>query len=329
MSNARPHAEMTDDSAAYWATKIDFGTLSATQEAELANWLAQDPLHQGALLRAQATLAYLDRGRALVASGACADEPAAPVGASSIAPRRRFLQFAVGGTAMLAAGLGAIFVLPRIGRDEIRTDIGEVRRVPLADGSVAVINTASRIAVALKPEQRAIRLEEGEAWFQVAHDKARPFIVEAGDVRVRAVGTAFAVRRRAEGADVMVTEGVVETWIEGRAGSLRRLAAGARSYIAPDPQSTASTVEGTPQDVERALAWRGGEIILDGQTVDYAVAELNRYNRQHIVVADEALGQERLVGYFRTSDPARFASAVADMTGAQVAVRDGDILLTR
>ncbi|MEJ7927823.1 FecR domain-containing protein [Sphingobium sp. AN641] len=328
MSNSRPRAEMIDDSAAHWATKIDFGALSATEEADLATWLAADPLHQGALLRAQATLAYLDRGRALLANGACADDPA-PVEAAAGAARRRFLQFAVGGTAVLAAGLGTIFILPRFGRDEIRTDIGEVRRVPLADGSVAVINTASRIAVALQPEQRAIRLEEGEAWFQVAHDKARPFIVEAGAVRVRAVGTAFAVRRRPEGADVLVTEGVVETWIEGREGSLRRLVAGTRSYVSPGSQPPASSAESKPQDVERALAWRGGAIVLDGQTVDYAVAELNRYNRQRIVVVDEALGQERLVGYFRTSDPGRFARAVADMTGAHVAVQDGEILLMR
>ncbi|NWK94318.1 iron dicitrate transport regulator FecR [Sphingobium lactosutens] len=327
MSNARPVAKMTDDHAALWATRLDLGTLAVDQEAALEAWLAENPLHQGALLRAQATLAYLDRGRALSSTAVRQEECRASNDATAL-DRRRFLRYSAGAGA-LAAGLGAIMIVPRLGRDDIRTDIGEVRRVPLADGSVAVLNTASRLAVALRPKQRAIQLEEGEAWFQVAHDKSRPFVVKAGDVRVRAVGTAFAVRRRAESADVLVTEGVVETWIEGREGSLRRLTAGDRSYVSAGVQPAASTVQNIPQEVERALAWRSGEIVLDGQSVEYAVAELNRYNRQHILIGDTAIGRERLIGYFRTNDPAKFARAVAEMTGAQVVEKEGDLLLTQ
>ncbi|WP_340265223.1 FecR family protein [Sphingobium mellinum] len=326
MSNARACAKMTDDSAARWAVKLDFGPLTTVEETELENWLAEDPLHQGALLRAQATLAYLDRGRALKPLGAPSEEPWSVDAA--IPTRRRFLQLSTGAAA-LAAGFGALLVARHLGHDEIRTDIGEVRRVPLADGSVAVLNTASRLAVALQPKQRAIELKEGEAWFQVAHDKSRPFVVKAGTVRVRAVGTAFAVRRRAEGADVLVTEGVVETWIEGQEGSIRRLVAGSRSYVADGVEPAKSTVENMPQELERTLAWRGGEIVLDGQTVAYAVSELNRYNRQRIIIGDVSIGQERLVGYFRTNDPATFADAVADMTGARIVHREDQILLTR
>ena len=74
--------------------------------------------------------------------------------------------------------------------------------MPLPDGSFASLNTASRVSVRFTPERRAVRLEEGEAWYQVAHDRARPFVVEAGPVRVQAVGTAFSVRRREGGVDV-------------------------------------------------------------------------------------------------------------------------------
>src|SRR3546814_5104405 len=73
--------------------------------------------------------------------------------------------------------------------------------LPISDGSIATVNTASRIAVALEPERRHITLEEGEAWFQVAHDAHRPFVVDVGSVRIRAVGTAFSVRRNPEGVD--------------------------------------------------------------------------------------------------------------------------------
>lgn len=328
MTNARPSAVTTDGQAALWATKLDLGALSASEEAALDAWLAQDPLHQGALLRAQATLAYIDRGRALAPGGAFQQDVAVAAEKAATPDRRKFLQLSALATT-IAAGFGAIVVLQRSSREDIRTDIGEVRRVPLADGSVAVLNTSSRLAVALQAKQRAISLEEGEAWFEVAHDRSRPFIVDAGKVRVRAVGTAFSVRLQPEGADVMVTEGVVETWIEGRTDSHRILRAGARSYAASGTGPASSTIDDNLQEIERTLAWRGGEIALNGQTVDYAVAELNRYNRKRIVIEDPSIGRERLVGYFRTNDPMRFADAVAEMTGSQVVEKEGEIEVKR
>src|SRR3546814_6499165 len=75
------------------------------------------------------------------------------------------------------------------------TAIGEIRRVPLSDGSLAAVNTQTTLDVTMKPELRQVALKDGEAWFQVAKDRSRPFVVEVGDVRVRAVGTAFAVKR--------------------------------------------------------------------------------------------------------------------------------------
>src|SRR3546814_15118414 len=86
----------------------------------------------------------------------------------------------------------------------------------------------------MKPEVRQVALKDGEAWFQVAKDRARPFVVEIGDVRVRAVGTAFAVKRTAAGVDVPVTEGVVEIWRVGDEANIQRVKAGARGLIAPD-----------------------------------------------------------------------------------------------
>ncbi|MFC4595485.1 FecR family protein [Sphingobium tyrosinilyticum] len=327
MSDARRPIEKIDDNAAHWAIRLEDDALSDVERAVLEGWLAEDVRHEGALLRAQATLAYLDRGRALGESAASPRDFSFPdeVDGSN---RRRFLKLSAAGLATAAAGAGGFLALSRLGQEEITTQVGEVRRVPLADGSVAVVNTASRVAIALQPKQRDIRLEEGEAWFQVAHDKARPFIVEAGAVRVRAVGTAFAVRRRPGGADVLVTEGVVETWIEGQERSRRRLTAGAQTYV-DTSGSLERTRENARQDVERSLAWRSGEIVLDGQTVDYAAAELNRYNRQRIVIADPAIGRERLVGYFRTSDSAKFATAVAEMTGARVTEKERVILISR
>ncbi|WP_163220431.1 FecR domain-containing protein, partial [Citrobacter freundii] len=74
---------------------------------------------------------------------------------------------------------------------------------------------ASLASVDLEAAQRLVRIRQGELWFQVAKDSKRPFLVEAGKIRVQAVGTAFAVRRRQAGADIFVTEGVVEAWTSG------------------------------------------------------------------------------------------------------------------
>lgn len=322
MSESVTANESDEDAAARWAIRRDAGPLALEAQAELDAWLDEDPRRAGALLRAEGALAFLDRGRAL--GGEAVAEPG---GDASDAPvphlTRRALLWggsAIGGA--VAAGLGGLLFL-RTGTEEIGTGIGEVRRVPLADGSVATINTASRLAVAMAPERRLVRLEQGEAWFQVAHDPARPFVVEAGAVRVQAVGTAFSVRMREGGADVLVTEGAVETWIEGSAAARVRVAAGSRSFVAAAAQAIAPVA--AAEEIDRTLAWRNGELALNGETLDHAVAEINRYNRRRLVVADGALGREPLVGYFRTNEPENFGRAVAGMLGARL-VEDGDTL---
>jgi transmembrane sensor len=310
-----------DDSAERWAILIDAGPLAEHQQAELKRWLDEDERRQGALLRAEAALAYLDRARAF----GDGDPRLVPGLAHSLYSRRAVLAAgSIGG--LTAAGVGGLF-FARSGTERIRTAIGEVRRVPLADGSVAALNTSSGIAVQMKPEQRLVKLEDGEAWFQVSHDHRRPFVVEAGHVRVQAIGTAFSVRRRGAGADVLVTEGVVETWVAGHEVAHTRIAAGSKTFIA-DEVSAIKVVQASAQ-IDRELAWRNGELSLNGETLGYAIGELNRYNERKLVIDDPVLSQEPLVGYFRTNDPENFGRAVADMVGARITVDGRTIRITR
>jgi transmembrane sensor len=314
---------MDDEDALRWAIRRDTAPLDEREQGDFDRWLAEDERHHGSLLRAEAALSYLDRGRVLA-------EPQPGLEAESdehLSWRVGRREFLIGGTlsGLAAAGLGAFLL--QTGPTEIQTAIGEVRRIPLPDGSLASINTASRVAITMKDGQRRVRLDEGEAWFQVAHDRTRPFVVEAGDIRVRAVGTAFSVRRREMGADVLVTEGVVETWVVGRESQRTRIAAGARAFVSEAAPKI--EVASAPEAVDRALAWRTGEIALNGESLAYAVAEINRYNKKQLVLDDPALGRESLVGYFRTNEPENFARAVANMTRARL-VEEGDtIRLTR
>jgi len=308
-------AKEIDDEAADWAARVDGRELDADRDVALQGWLAGDPRRAGAFLRAQAAISFLDRGRAL----AGVDQAIEPR-----RPSRRGLLTGLGGA--LAAGLAGGAVLLTTRPQRLDTRLGEIRRVPLADGSLVAINTTTALDVTMKPKSRQILLRRGEAWFQVAKDAERPFVVSAGLVRVRAVGTAFSVRRDGDGVDVMVTEGVVETWVEGQAGPRQRLAAGNRIQLVG---YTAPVVAESPSEIERSLAWRNGEIALDGESLGDAAGQFNRYNSRQIVIDDADLARERFVGLFRTNEPESFAAAVAATIGATVSEDDKIIRLSR
>ncbi|MDT9598345.1 FecR family protein [Sphingosinicella rhizophila] len=223
--------------------------------------------------------------------------------------RRVFLGL---GAALAASFAGGLLVWSRPAVFETR--VGEIRSVPLADGSVAAINTASVVSVDFAESRRSARIERGEAWFQVAKDKTRPFVVEAGRVRVQAVGTAFSVRRReageggVAGAEILVTEGVVVAWADGAEGNRVRLAAGSRTFIADN--AGVERVPVSPAEADRALAWRSGRIDLVAQPLRLAAAEFNRYNQRQIVITDPALLSEQIDGTFSANDPEGFARAL-------------------
>lgn len=299
-----------DDEAANWVARMDGDSWSLEDDAELARWLASDVQCPRALLHAQQSWSSLDVERA-----------ASNWGVGAPQNRRHIL---MGGAAALAASIvaGVAFF---VGRTDYQTDTGEIRRVPLADGSIAAINTNSRLEVKFSAARREVKLERGEAWFQVAKNPARPFVVAAGDVHVVAVGTAFSVRRRDAAVDVLVTEGTVRISATGESEGDILLTAGQRAVV---QNAVVHEVKGAQVENDQALAWRNGKIDLDNERLSDAIIEFNRYNKRQIVLLDPDLSDERFDGVFRTDDVEGFALAVRDALGVTVSFgQDGLIMI--
>ena len=311
----------TDLTAAEWAVRLNERPLTAKEQAELDRWLDVDTRHRGALLRARAAWVDLDRLAALAGRS----EPTSPRSElSTQGSYRRRLIATVAPTLFL--GVAGAWWFER--RDQTYVSkLGQIRRVTLSDGSRMVLNTATEATVRFDRARREIELTAGEGLFQVAKDPARPFIVRAGFVSVRAIGTVFTVRSVDQRVDVTVTEGIVDLVDESPSGGrlLRRVAANQHASVM---QTRQVEVQSIPHDeVERRLAWRDGMVDFAGETLAMAVAQLNRHNRRQIIVDDPDLASRPVVGLFRANDPDNFAATVAIALGAQSVTADDSIHL--
>lgn len=324
MTTTRESSADIDAAAAAWAARVDRGPLSDQEQAALEAWAAQDPRRAGAYARAMAVSAHMDRAAGLGADFAPALHPAAKA-----ADRRRLL--ATGGLLAAASVVGAVGYGALSLKGRLSTAKGDIRRAPLEDGSAVTLNTDTAIRAAFDGQLRRVDLLRGEALFDVAKDSARPFVVVAGDVRVRAVGTSFTVRTRADGeVGVIVREGVVEVWRgpERRSGGEPvRLAAGHAVQVASAGALSPTTVGSAA--IDRALAWRQGQIDLDGLTLGQAADEFARYSDRRIVIDDPTVAKLKMTGLFSANDPDGFAKAAALSLGLRATTEADGVRLTR
>jgi transmembrane sensor len=228
-----------------------------------------------------------------------------------------------GGLAALAATVAGVAIIPEMltrGVATYATAKGEQRRLTLADGSTVVLDTATRIEVALHDDQRLITLTQGQAFFDVARDPARPFRVFAGRDEIRALGTAFQVRFERGAARVVLEEGRVAVFRGGALKALElrapadRLGARKADVVLQPGQATelasAKPAKVEPVDLSKTGAWRDGDLVFDDVPLSAAVAEVNRYGGREIVLGDPALARLRISGTFHTNRPETFVEGV-------------------
>ena len=303
-----------DAAAADWVIKMDRG-LSGAESQQLEVWLAGDSRRRGALARAQAVWMHTERAQVFREA----------VELRSARPSSWRARMAVAASLVLAAVL--LWSWQGYSRSHVATALGEIRSVPLADGSRITLDTDSRVSVRFEAATRLVRLESGEALFEVAKDAGRPFVVQAGNTRIRAVGTAFIVRRHSDqNVEVTVTEGVVDVWRESSSPEPAiRLAAGKRAVT--NPQEIAPPQVLTGAQMAGATAWQSGFIDLNGRTLANAAEEFNRYNSQVVVISDPKLAGQTVVGRFQATNPRAFVSAAAAMLDAHVRENGAQLIL--
>jgi transmembrane sensor len=317
-------AHQIDAEAADWAARLDRGPLSAEDEAALQGWLDGDTRALGAFGRMRALALSSERARALGPDFDPASfEPAAYV------PRRRIMQVggAIAAAALISAG-GAWQVLRHRGR--FITGKGETKVVALQDGSVVTLNTASEIQVSYSDTLRAVELVRGEALFDVAKNKSRPFVVAAGDTSVRVVGTSFSVRRiDTAPVQVLVREGTVEVFKPAQDTKPVRISANSMAVAQADNMQAIATMPLPAAQLHRQMAWQNGQIAFEGETLARAAEEFSRYSDTRIVIEDSGLAKEEIAGLFKATDPVGFAQTIAISLNAHAKIEEGEVRITR
>nr|WP_069084866.1 FecR domain-containing protein [Pseudomonas sp. TCU-HL1] len=227
-------------------------------------------------------------------------------------PRQRLKPLAMAAALLLAVGVGLQSdLLLRLRADHL-TQVGERQNLHLADGSRVLLNTDSAISSRIDEQQRVARLYRGEAYFDVTHDRNRPFEVEAGPVQVSVRGTAFAVRYLGDAAEVSVRHGSVD--VSSRQDSARvSLGAGDSIRIGPDGFSDLRHA-----NLEQELAWVRGRLVFENCPLSQVLAELRRYYPGWIYSANEQLEAVKVTGNYRLDDPVGVVRSLAQVTSAQL-----------
>lgn len=310
--------------ASDWLIRKDSGNWSEGDQARFDEWLQQSTLHRVAYLRLD--LAW-EEARRLKALGAGVQGNAPPppghwnVGLffrqreGGTAKRITLIRAAavVMGVAFVSAAAVYLHTSGLLSGDRYSTSVGGMASVPISDGSKITLNTDSQIRVVLTETERRVELKQGEAFFEVAKDPKRPFVVSAGHKRIIAVGTAFSVRRDAhDEIQVVVTEGTVR--FENLASSpspasVPELLVHAGGIARSDAAGTLVQAEAIPETQEK-LSWRTGVLAFRDQTLATAVAEFNRYNERKIVIEAPEIGELRIEGNFRADNLDAFVRLV-------------------
>ena len=345
-----PDRRTVEAEAGAWLVRLDGDeALSADEREELRAWLALNPAHVREL---RSLAGFWGRANILTELAIPLDKLGGEGRGHAEGIRTRL------GPVSMVAGLAAAALLVVIavfvanapspgtnsgvdGDGHYTTAVGQQRTITLADGSVARLNTDTRLSVEYGERYRDVRLQAGEVHFTVAPNGQRPFRVYAGNSRIQAVGTAFAVHIKDGDVDVLVTAGSVEIAAAPKPppggslgddpamGALRvlgTLQVGQQTTIFRSGQRVAAideirTVE--PIDIEKKLGWRDGLLTFAGDPLEQVVAEISRYTTVTVDIPDPEVRAIRIGGRIAVGETDGMIAALETNFGLRV-TRVGD-----
>lgn len=332
-------AARIEGEASAWILKADRGLTAAEQDA-FSQWLAADRRHGACLARRRRDWDRLD----LLALWGPEHGPNPNRDLLAPPPRRGLAavldspggRLAAISLAAAAVAVAAVADAHRFfARPKAEPPLTTIEQRVLEDGSVIELNRGAEVSVLYTPDVRRVRLERGEAHFTVAHNAARPFIVSAGSVDVRAVGTAFDVRLERASVDVLVTEGKVRVdspsaETSSRAPALPSLGAGQRAVIALGPSAPPPRVSCvSASQMDQMLLWQPRMLDFTREPLGGIVAEFNRRNPVHIDVEDPRLVRVPISASMRSDNVEGFVRLLEAGFGVTAERAGGRIILRR
>jgi len=327
-----PSSAAIEDAAITWLPERDDG-FSPAREREFAQSLRIDPRHAATVARLEQTLGLLGELPAFRSEINTAFDRAAPVVAfppataepPALAPAPRRWSRALAWAGLAAALTFGSFVGWRALQPpceiHFTTTVAGYERARLDDGSTLELNAASAVRVQFTAAERHVKLESGEAHFAVAHDTARPFIVSAGPIAVRAVGTAFNVRYATGGdIEVTVTEGKVRIGQSGPSSSAAEsapLVSAGQRIVLPHHAPPPAVEKIDPATLRAALAWQSRLADFAEAPLADVIARFNARSRIQLFLADAKLADRRIGGTFALDEAEAFVRLLE---------RDGEII---
>ena len=349
MNNLPPSAaDRIEQAAADWVLRHDRG-LSAAEQDAFSQWLAEDARHRESFALHRWGWEEMDRlagiqttVHALPDPDLLANGPALSLlNGLAAPPRARRSQIIWLGSLALAAAAAVAFVFlrpemaPAPSAPARLVFVAPIEQRILPDGSVVQLNRGAEIALAFTPAERRVQLLKGEANFQVAKDQEHPFIVSAGGVVVRAVGTAFNVRLGAQAVEIVVSEGRVRVDQPvaaangGSAVVVPELGEGQSMVVALTPAAApvVATLDGAA--LQERLAWQPRLMDFTDASLADIVAEFNRRNPVHLVLEQPGVGEMRLSASFRSDNVEGFVRLMESNFELRAEQRGNDILLRK
>jgi len=286
----------------------------------LRRWMDEDPAHKEA---------FESVTRTWEMAGGLSGRSLPPPRRSQRAGFRMGLRWGLAAAAAAVAVLaGGIYWLRP--KTVVATDVGEQRILTLQDDSRVYMNTDTTVRVLFNAGERVVELEKGEALFEVAQDRTRPFIVRTGRQQVRALGTSFVIRRDADSTTVTLIDGRVSV-ANGMDASEASTPSHESVVLAPGERLTIGTRTRRPSidhpQIENVTAWRQGRIELRDMPLSDAVSEMNRYSNVKLSIETPEAAHIRVTGAFRAGDSVSFAQSVAANCALNVVRRGDDLRL--